>query len=79
MKLTYDPYADALYLFHKRNQKTSRSEVVSDDVIIDFDKQGKLLGMEILSASKQFSKRELKSVNFEINLEKPTVQLSSSN
>lgn len=51
MKIEYDPTADALYV-RLGEAKIIESEQVQPGVILDFDESGKVVGVEILSASK---------------------------
>ncbi len=61
MKISYDPKADAIYIYLSKNKKSTRTEEVNDDVLIDF--AGKdLIGIEVLNISKKLPKNELKSV-----------------
>ena len=47
MKLTYDHEADALYI--KLSEKTiSSSEEVAENVIVDFDADNEMVGIEII-------------------------------
>ena len=52
MKITYDQAADAMYI--KLNEKLAyeSSKKISEDVLIDYSKDGKVIGLEVLSASK---------------------------
>jgi uncharacterized protein YuzE len=52
MKITYDKKVDAMYI--KLNEKLvyKSSKKISDDVLIDYSKDGKIIGVEILTASK---------------------------
>ena len=61
MKVTYDKEADAAYMYLK---KISRGEVketieLNENIIIDFDSQKRLIGIEILSASKVMPRRSV--------------------
>lgn len=54
MKVTYDKDADAAYIYLK--EKISKGEVkgtisMNENIILDFDSNKKLIGIEILSAS----------------------------
>jgi len=61
MKIHYDPEVDALYIeLVKGKYEVSRE--VSDSIVVDEDKKGKVLGIEILDASKTLSKKEIKSI-----------------
>jgi len=52
MKITYDKSVDAMYI--KLNEKLvyKSSKKISDDVLIDYSKDGKIIGVEVLTASK---------------------------
>lgn len=64
MKVTYDKEADAMYVYFEEPRAGSAKYTVAlnDDIIVDFDKDKKIIGIEILSASQNLSKRELKEV-----------------
>lgn len=47
--MTYDPEADAVYLYLGRG-KIDRQETIGD-LVADVDADGRILGIEILSAS----------------------------
>lgn len=53
MKIHYDPKADAAYIeLAKGKYEVSRE--ISESVIVDEDKNGKILGVEVLDISKVF-------------------------
>ena len=52
MRLRIDQQSDAVYL-DLTGQEIDSSEEVSDGIILDYDKDGHLVGIEILDASKQ--------------------------
>ncbi|MBI4163342.1 MAG: DUF2283 domain-containing protein [Candidatus Aenigmarchaeota archaeon] len=59
MKVTYDKEADAAFIYLK--EKIEKGEVkntisMNDNIILDFDSNKKLIGIEILSASKVIPK-----------------------
>ncbi|MFA5744998.1 MAG: DUF2283 domain-containing protein [Candidatus Paceibacterota bacterium] len=58
MKITYDKIADAAYMTLRKG-KVAKTVEMSNDVIVDLDKKGNLLGIEMLSASNQFPKKGL--------------------
>lgn len=58
MKITYDKIADAAYMVLRKG-KVAKTVEMSESVIIDLDKKGHLLGIEMLSASKQLPKEGL--------------------
>lgn len=67
MKCEYDKDVDAAYIYLVENIKKGeiqKTVELNKDIILDFDKGGKLLGMEVLNASKNLKKKSiLKSVS----------------
>ena len=55
MKSSYDAIADALYLRFTEIQIAESEEGV-EDVILDFDAEGLIVGVEVLSASQRLAK-----------------------
>jgi uncharacterized protein YuzE len=60
VRVEYDPKADAMYVW-LRKARYEISEELADNVIIDLDKSGRIIGIEILDASKNLGK-ELVSI-----------------
>lgn len=54
MKITYDKTADALYIYFKTGSVFATKEI-NDGLIVDFDNNNKIVGLEILDASKNMS------------------------
>ena len=52
MRMRVDSKADAIYL-HLSDSKVEASEEVADGTILDFDKDGRVIGIEILDASQK--------------------------
>jgi YD repeat-containing protein len=52
MKVTYDPEVDVLHILLK-NAPVEESDEDKPGVILDYDKEGNLVGIEILDASKR--------------------------
>lgn len=51
MKIEYDPVRDLLYIYFAEPEKRSAETVtIKPGVHADFDKEGKLIGIEILDA-----------------------------
>lgn len=68
MKYTYDPLADAINITFK-DGKITESHELTNGVILDMDKKGTPLYLEILDASKRFKQKSsslnsLKKVSF---------------
>lgn len=62
MKITYDKEADAAYVYLKypmEDGEAKKTVEISDNIIFDYDKDGKLIGVEILAASKVLNKKTL--------------------
>jgi len=58
MKITYDKKADAVYIYVSE-AKVAKTIPVNENVIVDLDRAGKLVGVEVLSASSQMSKKSI--------------------
>lgn len=56
MKLTYDKAVDALYIEARAKAKVARTMKVSETVRVDFDAEGRLVGIEILDATYHLGK-----------------------
>lgn len=54
MKLHYDKSEDAFYIRFDESP-CAESDEVEEGVIFDYDKKGKIVGIEILDASKKLS------------------------
>ncbi len=64
MKLTVDPEADALYL-RLNDAEIADSEQVASGVILDYDAQDNVVGVEMLHLSKRAQKADLQRLLFE--------------
>ena len=64
MRITYDPKVDALYIRFEEAQVTTKH--LAEGIAADYDKNGKLAGIEILDAIKRFAdKTTLRKVTLE--------------
>lgn len=61
MKISMDLKADALYIKFQ-DGKFFKNKKIDNDTIIDLDKNGKLLGIELLNAKKRISAKALRNV-----------------
>lgn len=62
MKFEYDPEVDAAYVYLEYPIKPGQSKKtiqLNENIILDFDEQNKLLGVEILDATKVLKKEVL--------------------
>ena len=64
MRLKVDKDSDALY-FRLDESAIVESEEVRPGVILDFDKEGKVIGVEFLGIRSRMSDQELSSLQFE--------------
>ena len=55
MRMTYDPAADAMYLYlterAAEGPRVARTEEVAPGTMLDFDSDGRVIGIEILSVA----------------------------
>ena len=62
MKFEYDKDIDAAYVYLEypiKDGEVKKTIELNENIILDFDKKDKLLGMEILNASKVMNKNVL--------------------
>ena len=64
MKIEYSKEADAIYVYFKE-EYVSKSKEIEDGVVIDFDANGQLIGIEVLDVSQRFSLSDIVNVNIE--------------
>ena len=53
MKITYDKNADAMYV-ELTDKKFSKCKEIDKDTILDLDKDGNVIGIELLFVTKRF-------------------------
>ncbi|MBU2458922.1 MAG: DUF2283 domain-containing protein [Nanoarchaeota archaeon] len=66
MKIEYDKEADAGYIYlvdEIKEGEAAKTIELDPNIILDFEKNGKLLGIEVLNASKVLSKDVLLKSN----------------
>ena len=62
MKFEYDKEADAAYICLKypiKDGEVKKTIELNDNIILDFDSKDKLIGVEILDASKTMNKKAI--------------------
>ena len=64
MKIEYSKKADALYIYFKEKYVNSSREV-EEGIILDFDDNNQIIGIEILDASERFGKSDIANINIE--------------
>ncbi len=64
MKITYDPEVDALYI--KLRDGVARTERLTEDLALDYDSEGVVVGIELLRAKQTaFAANNVLEVSFE--------------
>jgi uncharacterized protein YuzE len=58
MKIEYDKEVDALYI-RIQEKDVARTQEVSDGMNLDFDVEGRLIGLEVLGASRRYSSSDI--------------------
>ncbi len=61
MKVRYDPKADILYLLIKEGEISDTDEI-DEDVWIEYDKEGKIAGIEIWNAGEKVIMKALREI-----------------
>ncbi|MFH1452794.1 MAG: DUF2283 domain-containing protein [Armatimonadota bacterium] len=54
MNISYDSGTDVLYICLKDKGKFSKSKKINENTIVDVDKNGEFLGIEVLFASERY-------------------------
>jgi len=62
MKITFDKEADAVYIELNEGEFASNKKI-DEDTIIDLDKNGNILGIELLNVSRRISKDFLSDIS----------------
>lgn len=62
MKFRYDPKADAMYIDLVPNKKSTHTEELREDILVDYNGK-EMVGIEILEASSKLPKRSLHSAS----------------
>ena len=70
MKVIYDPETDTLNLIFKE-ETIAESDELGEGIIVDYDRQGKIVSIEILDASEHVT--EPKSILYELKETKAAV------
>ncbi len=65
MRINYDKQSDAMYIRFSE-AKYYESDEVKEGVILDFDKKGKIIGVEVLDVSERLPQESMNSIHFEV-------------
>jgi len=66
MNIQYNNKTDLLYMRMDEGEHTVVNKRIADDIVIDIDEAGKIIGIEILDASKNMNLKNLLPVNYNI-------------
>ena len=66
MRITYDSKYDVLYIEFSESEGEVLNQNLTDDITIDLDKEGKIVGIEVLSASEHINLSKLLPIEKEI-------------
>ena len=66
MKIYYDDKVDLLYLRFDERKQDVENKRVTEDVVLDLGEGGKIVGIEILDASKRISLESLLPTHYEV-------------
>lgn len=64
MRIEYSKESDALYVQFKEAY-VKKSKEIEDGVVVDFDENNHIIGVEILDATQRFKKEDLVNINIE--------------
>lgn len=67
MQITYNPKSDLLYLRLDSRKQKVRNERVTDDIVLDIGEGDRIVGIEILDASKHVNLEGLMPVQFKVS------------
>ncbi len=62
MEITCDKEADAMYIRLKKGN-FFRNETIDDSTILDLDKEGNILGIELLGVSERFKFKSISDIH----------------
>ena len=64
MTINYDSKTDLLYIRLDQQKHTLTNRRVNEDVVLDIDEKGKIIGIEIMDASRNIELDSLLPVDF---------------
>ena len=66
MRIRYSEKSDAIYI-RFREEDYFESDEIKEGVILDYDKNGNIIGIELLDASDYLKPEELSTIRFDID------------
>jgi uncharacterized protein YuzE len=70
MKIYYDEKKDLLYIRFEEGTREVVNKRVTDQIALDLEDEDKIIGMEILDASKHLNLRNLLPITYDVQLKK---------
>jgi uncharacterized protein YuzE len=64
MKIEFDKQADALYI-HLQEKTVAKTKEVEEGILLDFDEDNRLIGLEILDVTKRFALADIVNLQVE--------------
>lgn len=64
MKIEYSKEADALYVYFKEDF-VAISREIEEGVVIDFDREGQLVGIEVMDVSRRYKQSDIVNLKVE--------------
>lgn len=64
MEISYDQDADAMYI-KLREGEVDKTKEIDDNTILDYDKQGNVIGVELLFVKERMPSASLSKITFE--------------
>ncbi len=64
MRIEYDREVDALYI-RIQEKEVAQSKEVSEDVVLDLDEEGRIIGLEVLDATRHYSLSDIFNLSTE--------------
>ena len=68
MKIYYDEKKDLLYLRFEEGKREVVNKRVTDHIVLDIEDEDKIIGMEVLDASKHLNLRNLLPITYDVQL-----------
>lgn len=66
MKISYDDGTDLLYLRFDERQQQVENRRVAEDIVMDLGEDGKIIGIEILDASRHVNLQNLLPTHYQV-------------
>lgn len=75
MRMTFGPNADAMYIYIREEPSARTQELGNYQTMVDFDKRGKVIGIELLDVSERFPADFVKELKLAENFGQVPVEI----